>query len=313
MSSEHDSLIKTPRQLIVVVILAFVVPVLVIVLLVMFVASTPRTGVGTFALAPESIEARIRPVAGFEFRDASAPTVARAADVVYKGQCAACHDTGAAGAPRVGDTAAWADRIRQGFDALLTASLKGKGAMPPQSGGEFSDQEIARAVVPMANNSGAKFDEPKDPAPAAVAQADGTAPAAAAPAVAAAAPGTVTPAPAAAAPAAPAAPAAAPPAPVAAAPAAVPPPAPAATAAAASADGKAVYDKGCNACHIAGVAGAPKLGDKAGWGDRLAQDVDALTASVIKGKGAMPPRGALATASDAELRAAVEYMVSTVR
>ena len=55
-------------------------------------------------------------------------------------------------------------------------------------------------------------------------------------------------------------------------------------------------------CHAAGVAGAPKLGDKTAWAPRLGQGIDALTASVIKGKGAMPPRGAVANASDAELR-----------
>ncbi len=68
----------------------------------------------------------------------------------------------------------------------------------------------------------------------------------------------------------------------------------------------------CAACHIAGVAGAPKLGDKAAWAPRLAAGIDGMTASVIKGKGAMPPKGG-SSASDADLRAAVEYMVSTVK
>jgi cytochrome c5 len=303
MSSEHESLIKTPRQLIIVVILAFLVPIIVIVLLVTFVTTTPRTGVGTFSMAPESIESRIRPVAGFEFRDASTPVAARSAEAVYKGQCAACHDSGAAGAPRAGDTTAWASRIRQGYQTLLTSALKGKGAMAAQSGGEYSDHEIALAVVYLANGAGANFPVPQ--APGAVAQvngqANGAAPAGASPAPAPAAP-------AAAAPATPApAPAAAAPAPtqVAQAPAAAP---------AAAGAGKAVYDKGCNACHNVGVAGAPKLGDtKAAWGARLAQGIDGMTASVIKGKGAMPARGAVAGASDAELRAAVEYMVSTLK
>jgi cytochrome c5 len=63
---------------------------------------------------------------------------------------------------------------------------------------------------------------------------------------------------------------------------------------------------------VAGVAGAPKVGDKAGWASRLALGVDGLTASVIKGKGIMPARGG-SQGSDAEIRAAVEYMVSTVK
>jgi cytochrome c5 len=316
MSSDSESLIKTPRQLIIVVLLAFIVPVLVIVLLVMFVANTPRTGVGTFSLTPEATEARIRPVAGFEFRDMSVPVAARAGNVVYKAQCAACHDTGAAGAPRITDNVAWNPRISQGLDALILASLKGKGAMPAQSGGEFTDHEIALATVYLANRSGADFKDP--PAPTVPPQADG-APAAAPPAVAAPGtdappaagpPGTVT-MPAATAPAAvaPAVP------PVAAAPpvAAIPPPAPATAAAAAMPDGRAIYQKGCNVCHAAGIAGAPRSGDRAAWGDRATMSIDDLTASVIKGKGAMPPRGAVATASDAELRAAVEYMLAQLK
>jgi cytochrome c5 len=73
-----------------------------------------------------------------------------------------------------------------------------------------------------------------------------------------------------------------------------------------------LYSVSCIACHAAGVAGAPKFGDKAAWAPRIATGLDALTASVIKGKGAMPPKGASA-ASDADLRAAVEYMVAAAK
>jgi cytochrome c5 len=88
----------------------------------------------------------------------------------------------------------------------------------------------------------------------------------------------------------------------------------AATGAAASgADaGKKLYETACLACHAAGVAGAPKLGDKAAWAPRLAAGVDGLTASVIKGKGAMPPKGG-SSASDAEIKASVQYMVDAVK
>ncbi len=79
-----------------------------------------------------------------------------------------------------------------------------------------------------------------------------------------------------------------------------------------AADGKAVYDKTCVACHASGVANAPKLGDKAAWAPRVATGKDALFGAVIKGKGAMPPRGGSA-ASDAEIRTVVEYMVGTVK
>jgi cytochrome c5 len=93
--------------------------------------------------------------------------------------------------------------------------------------------------------------------------------------------------------------------------------APAAVAAAAPSatkpDGAKVYAMGCNACHAAGVAGAPKFGDKAAWAARSKLGLDALVASVTKGKGAMPPKGAVAGATDAELRAAVEYMLAAVK
>ena len=75
----------------------------------------------------------------------------------------------------------------------------------------------------------------------------------------------------------------------------------------------ALYTQICAACHIAGVANAPKLGDKAAWGPRLAGGVDGLTASVIKGKGAMPPKGGAMAASDADIEAAVAYMVASVK
>lgn len=76
--------------------------------------------------------------------------------------------------------------------------------------------------------------------------------------------------------------------------------------------GKALYDKSCVACHGTGVAGAPKLGDKAAWAPRIAEGMDAMMKIAINGKGAMPPRGAT-TASDAELRAAVEYMAQAAK
>ena len=88
-------------------------------------------------------------------------------------------------------------------------------------------------------------------------------------------------------------------------------PAPAATPVAA-AGGEALYKQACAVCHAAGVAGAPKFGDKAAWAPRLALGVDGLTASVIKGKGAMPPKGGSA-ASDAEIKAAVEYMTAAAK
>ncbi|MBK7676627.1 MAG: cytochrome c5 family protein [Candidatus Accumulibacter sp.] len=115
---------------------------------------------------------------------------------------------------------------------------------------------------------------------------------------AAPAPGTAAPAPA--------------PAPVAAAPA--PAPVAAAPAPAANAAGESVFKKTCAMCHAAGVAGAPKPGDKADWGPRIAQGSATLYKHAIEGftgaKGMMPPRGGGASLSDDDVKAAVDYMVA---
>ncbi len=79
-----------------------------------------------------------------------------------------------------------------------------------------------------------------------------------------------------------------------------------------AADGKAVYDKNCVTCHASGVASAPKFGDKAAWAPRIATGRDTLVASVVKGKGAMPPKGG-SGASDAEIKAAVEFMTAAAK
>ena len=78
-------------------------------------------------------------------------------------------------------------------------------------------------------------------------------------------------------------------------------------------DGKAVYDKTCVACHAAGVANAPKLGDKAAWAPRVATGKDALFASVVKGKGAMPPKAGNAKLTDDEIKAAIDHMLAAVK
>lgn len=74
--------------------------------------------------------------------------------------------------------------------------------------------------------------------------------------------------------------------------------------------GEQVYNGPCKTCHEAGVAGAPKLGDKALWGPRIATGMDALIKSATTGKNAMPPKGTCMDCTDGELKAAIEYMVS---
>ena len=74
--------------------------------------------------------------------------------------------------------------------------------------------------------------------------------------------------------------------------------------------GEAVYTAICQTCHAAGLAGAPKTGDKAAWAPRIASGNAALLKTALNGKGGMPARGGGADLTDAELKAAVEYIVS---
>ncbi|MES2534079.1 MAG: c-type cytochrome [Pseudomonadota bacterium] len=218
----HTGPIKNPKQLLLAVFFSFIGPILIIVGLVAFVVSGVRPSGSAqgdnMALYGVSQDARDRDVAErlkkigtIEIRDANRALTA--GDAVFKAQCAACHGApGIPGAPHLGDAAAWGLRIGQGYATLLEHALKGKGAMPPQGGGDFEDLEIGRAVVYMANAGGAKFPVPERPA-AAAAPAEGaaadTATAPAAPATAAA-PAAAASAPAPAVPAAPASTASAP-------------------------------------------------------------------------------------------------------
>jgi cytochrome c5 len=249
----HSSFIKTPQQLIVVILLSFVVPIFGIILMVQLVTGEPGADPG--ALTPEAVAARIQPVAKLEVGGGGGGAAAgtRSGEEIVKTVCSACHQAGVAGAPKIGDKAAWAPHLSHGLSALLASAIKGKGAMPPRGGNaSLTDEEVARAIVYMANQSGASFKEPASKAkPAAGAQKS-----------------------------------------------------------AAGGDGKAVFDKVCTVCHTAGVAGAPKPGDKAAWAPRIKTGMDALFQSVVKGKGAMPPKAGNPALTDAEIRAGIEYMVS---
>lgn len=163
----HTGPIKTPKQLAWAVLFAFVVPIVVIIMLANYVSTATKPAAGTGALEGEAVAARIAPVGHVEVKDANDVASLKTGEQVFQAQCATCHASGALGAPKLGDAGAWGPRIKSGIEALVTSALKGKGNMPAQGGGEFSDFEIHRAVVYMANQGGAKFDEPKPPAPAA--------------------------------------------------------------------------------------------------------------------------------------------------
>lgn len=76
------------------------------------------------------------------------------------------------------------------------------------------------------------------------------------------------------------------------------------------ADGQAIYDKHCKGCHVAGVGGAPKPGDKAAWEPRIAKGVDVMVQTVVSGKGAMPPKGTCMSCDEATLKAAVDVLTA---
>ncbi len=160
----HEGPIKTPKQLIAAVVAFFVVPVIAIIMLANFVDFSPRSGAGSDGMSAQSVAKRIQPVGIVEIKDASDLKSLKSGEHVFQAQCTACHATGLLNAPKLGDEAIWGPRIKTGYEALLAAALKGKGAMAAQGGGEFNDLEIGRAVVYLANKSGGKLDEPALPA-----------------------------------------------------------------------------------------------------------------------------------------------------
>jgi len=248
----RESLIKTPKQLVIAVVLAFVVPIIVIVLLANLATSGRIYDKDSAAMSPQEVAKRIRPVAEVGM-GAPGGEVLKTGEEVYRSVCMACHATGISKAPKFGDRRDWAPRLREGQRALVRVALKGEGPMPPRGGAsDLADIEVERAVVYMANAAGGKFKEPAAPAPAAQALA-------------------------------------------------------------VKADGKNVYESTCMACHGAGVANAPKFGDKKAWAPRLHHGVDELYQTALKGKGAMPPKGGNLTLSETEVRAAVDYMLGAVK
>ena len=282
-SDPHTSPIKTPKQLVIVVALAFIVPITIIGLLSQLFTSGQHDATED----AQRVLARIKPFGTIAIAEASAPHGSLSGAQVYAQVCKTCHEAGLAGAPKAGDKGAWAPRIAEGEKTLVAHAIGGfqgkTGVMPPKGGStDLTDDQVHRAVVYLANEAGAGW---KEPAPTATASAPATAP----PAVAAAAPAPVVVATATTASAAPAA------------------------AAGGSADGKAVYDQTCHVCHGTGVAGAPKFGDKAAWAPRIATGIETLHNAALKGLNAMPPRGGNMSLTDAQVKAAVDYMVSAAK
>lgn len=236
---------------------------------------------------------------------------------IYGSVCMACHDTGAAGAPKRGEEADWAERSTKGFETLLDHALNGFNAMPARGGNpNLSDEEVRASLVylvepvmevPAAEDSAPAEEETatgeaadegtaseeapdtasEDSAPAegqdTAADASGGEDAAADEEAAASEQGDDD--------------------------ATAEEESAEADAATAGIDGQAVYESVCFACHDTGAANAPKRGDAAIWEPRLAEGKETLYEHAINGLNAMPPKGGRPSLSDEEVKAAVDYMV----
>ena len=200
---DHSTPIKTPGQLIAVVVLSFLVPIGTIVLVTQMVTGGLHIDKSSSAMSEAAVAARLKPVGEVVLGDKSSGGE-RSGEQIVNEVCQTCHGAGLLNAPKLGDQAAWKPRLAQGEKTLIAHAINGIRSMPPKGGNpSLSDNEVARAVVWMANQSGAKFKAP-----------------------------------------------------------------------AGKADGAKVYTTVCSVCHAAGLAGAPKYGDKAAWKPRIAQGLD---------------------------------------
>ncbi|APX94745.1 cytochrome c5 family protein [Halomonas sp. 1513] len=198
---------------------------------------------------------------------------------IYGRVCAACHDSGAAGAPMMDDADAWADRLDQGIETLYENAINGIGAMPARGGdSSLSDEEVMAStnyliesvydgdLPEIGGDDEAEMAEESNGEEEADVAANGEEEAAVEEEVAA-------------------------------------------TEEENGLDGEALYASGgCAACHDSGAAGAPIVGDD--WGERMDQDISELYANAINGIGAMPPKGGNRSLSDEEVEAIVDYMVA---
>ncbi len=214
---------------------------------------------------------RIKPVASVNTSEAdiqtaavatAAPAELTAEEMVATG-CAACHQAGVAGAPKIDDDAEWAKRREAGLEALVASVINGKGGMPPRAGTQYTDEQLTLAVQQLAGFEVAESAAAPEASETETAAAETAAPAATVAAVA----GSI------------------------------------------SDKAKQTADSVCTACHLAGVAGAPKLGDKEAWAARAEKGLDGMVQVVVAGQGGMPPRGG-SDLTEAEIAEAIEYLMS---
>lgn len=155
MSDGHGNLIKSPKQLIIVCVLALVIPVGIAYLGAQLVTGGKRIDVSE---SKKSVEQRIKPVGEIAKFDGTPPPAlaavpvaamvkAKSGEEVYQAACTACHGAGIAGAPKTGDKAAWATRVTKGVATLYEHAIKGFNAMPAKGGQTaLSDDEVKAGV-----------------------------------------------------------------------------------------------------------------------------------------------------------------------
>ncbi len=147
----------------------FVLPLIALVVIAFFASKLIGSGLfggsSSASMTPEAIADRLSPIGTVALGAAAAGQGPRTGEAVYKSICAACHDAGAAGAPKTGDVGAWAPRLAQGFDTLVKHATDGFNTMPARGGNpSLTPIEVARAVAYLGNQAGAKFKEPEAPA-----------------------------------------------------------------------------------------------------------------------------------------------------
>lgn len=252
----HDAEMKptTPRQFSLALLGGLFAPLITILLIVAYAVSIQSRHVNTSpaAAADQEVQERIQPFGASLAIDPNAPHEDRSGEAIYNEICSGCHASGALASPKYKEKGDWGKRIAKGYDTLLTHALKGFNKMPPRGGEpDLTDQEVANALVFMANAAGAKFEpvlqKVRVPSAAELAR------------------------------------------------------------------GKAVYANDCATCHDSGMTGAQKLTDTAAWKALLKQGQDALYAAAINGSKGGPAKGGNDKLSDADTRAAVDYMISQAR
>ncbi|MEQ1879381.1 MAG: c-type cytochrome [Burkholderiales bacterium] len=152
---EHSSPIKTPQQLIVVVVLSFLVPVLGIVMIAKSVTGGMKIDPKSAAMSEAAVAQRLKPVGEVLVEQSTSAPGSRGGEEVYNSACVACHGPGVLGAPKFGDAGVWKTRLAQGKKTLVSNAIKGLRQMPPRGGNAaLTDSEVERAVIFMGNKSG---------------------------------------------------------------------------------------------------------------------------------------------------------------